>query len=192
MAIEKKEKPLTEKQERFVENYVTDPLQNAGRAIKRAGYNPKNNSVAAQMGAHMLRDPRIQKRIAEIGSRAMEEVKDEHGVTLTVKRIIQRLWEEATDFSVNASASSRVRASELLGKYRQIFTEKISIEGLIESEVKQLSDDEIIGRLKDRIMSDEKVTDLIKVLILSDEELIKFFTERLKREGVLIGNTDHS
>lgn len=61
MAFDPPEKKLTEKQEKFCQEYVID--LNAGAAARRAGYSEKTDY---SIGWENLRKPEIQSRIAEL------------------------------------------------------------------------------------------------------------------------------
>ena len=78
-------KPLTAKQQRFVEEYLVD--LNATQATIRAGYSPKR---ANMIGYENLRKPEIAAAI----SAAQEERSRRTGIT--ADRILQRLWAIAT------------------------------------------------------------------------------------------------
>jgi len=71
-------KALTDKQRRFVEEYVVD--FNATQAAIRAGYSP---DTAQQIGSENLSKPVIQDAIQEIQSKLSEET------GITAKRVIE-------------------------------------------------------------------------------------------------------
>ena len=54
---------LTEKQKRFVDEYLID--LNATQAYKRAGYSVKSDNAAGVEGLKLLRNPKIQIHIHE-------------------------------------------------------------------------------------------------------------------------------
>ncbi len=96
---------LNDKQSAFVREYLVD--FNATQAAIRAGYSKK---TAAQLGHTLLRNVEIQACLAEFRQKAAEK-------TLTdTAWVRQRLREEATDYSPQASHSARVRAVELIAK----------------------------------------------------------------------------
>lgn len=55
------DKPLTPKQERFVQEFLVD--LNATAAYKRAGYKVKNDNAAAASASQLLRNPKVQEAI---------------------------------------------------------------------------------------------------------------------------------
>jgi phage terminase small subunit len=96
---------LNDKQTAFVREYLTD--FNATRAAIRAGYSKK---TAGQLGHTLLKNVEIQACLAKFRQQAAEKT-----VTSTAW-VRERLREEATDYSPQASHSARVRAVELIGK----------------------------------------------------------------------------
>jgi phage terminase small subunit len=96
---------LNDKQTAFVREYLVD--FNATQAAIRAGYSPK---TAGSQAHDLLKKPEIQACLAEFRQMAAEKT-----VTDTAW-VRQRLREEATDFSPQASQSARVRAIELIAK----------------------------------------------------------------------------
>lgn len=63
---------LTEKQRRFVEEYLID--FNASAAVKRAGYNPKDLNSAAAMGSRLIRHPAVQPVLLEMANLSAEQL----------------------------------------------------------------------------------------------------------------------
>jgi phage terminase small subunit len=59
----KKRDQLTEKQQRFVEEYLID--LNAARAVKRAGYAASTNQRAAEIGHQLLQKTPVSSRVQE-------------------------------------------------------------------------------------------------------------------------------
>ena len=96
---------LNDKQTAFVREYLVD--FNATQAAIRAGYSKK---TAGQLGHTLLKNVEIQACLAEFRQKAAETT-----VTDTAW-VRQRLREEATDFSAQASHSARVRALELIAR----------------------------------------------------------------------------
>lgn len=62
---------LTEKQERFCQEWMLDP--NTTQAYMRAGYSVKSPKAAAVEGHKLLKNPNIQKRIAELKAAAAKD-----------------------------------------------------------------------------------------------------------------------
>ncbi len=110
-----KQKKLTDKQQRFVEEYTVD--MNATQAAIRAGYSEK---TAGATGNENLKKPEIKKAIAEAKQKTGEEI------NLTKEMIINGLLEIAQ--KPDARESARVKAWELLGKYKGLFDEKLNVQ----------------------------------------------------------------
>ena len=110
---------LTIKQQLFIKEYLKD--FNATQAAIRAGY---SEDSARQTGSENLSKPDIKEAI----ERAKEEI-----LGSSDKHIIEnvKFWEEMRS-NPEASESARLKASELLGKYRSMFTEKIEHSGGIQ------------------------------------------------------------
>ena len=103
---------LTIKQELFVKEYLVD--FNATQAAIRAGY---SENVAHQQGAENLKKPYIKDAIQK-EKEAIKGNVDKH----IIGNI--RFWEQIRD-NPESSESARLKASELLGKYRAMFTDRI-------------------------------------------------------------------
>jgi phage terminase small subunit len=103
---------LTDKQKIFIESYVSS--RNATQAALDAGYSAK---TARAMGSENLTKPYIKDvidaRLAELTRKFSIETED----------ILKRLEHEA---KTAKNASDRLRANELLGKYKGIFKENQS------------------------------------------------------------------
>lgn len=108
-----KPRPLTPKQQRFVEEYAVD--RNATQAAIRAGYSEK---TAAAIGFENLRKPKILEKVIE----ELDRLSEVTGVT--AEDVIRGLHEEATDKSDGTKQSARVSAWSWLGKYFKLFTER--------------------------------------------------------------------
>jgi phage terminase small subunit len=131
MAIKKKE--LTDKQERFIEEYLKD--FNATQAAIRAGYSEAN---ADKIGSELLGKTRVkealEKKRAKITKKAETSVE---WVLEKLKTVAERcLQEEAVNdkdgnftgvFKFEAAGVNR--ALELIGKYHGMFRDKIEHTG---------------------------------------------------------------
>lgn len=128
-----KEKKLTPKQERFIQEYLVDC--NATQAAIRAGYSAK---TAASIGDENLRKPEI-KDVIELRLRNLAAKTE-----TDAEWVRRRLKEEADDFSEFSSHSARIRAIELVGK----------INGVFEIDNKQKGDPlrELLGGLKGKVI----------------------------------------
>lgn len=110
------EKKLTPKQDRFCREYVID--LNATQAAIRAGYSAK---TAHSVGFENLRKPEIASRITEVVNEANKKAE------VTSEEILENLAEigRAEADGEIVKNSDRIRAWELLGKYKTLWTEKI-------------------------------------------------------------------
>ena len=112
------EKRLTPKQEAFVAAYLGGAHGNATGAARAAGYKKPEGS-----GHENLQKPEVRARIdAELQARAMSqyEVLDE---LTTVARVEWNVLARAKELG------SKVKALELLGKYHQLWTDRLDMSG---------------------------------------------------------------
>ena len=108
--------PLTAKQEAFICEYLVD--KNATQAAIRAGYSEK---TARSVGQENLTKPDIKQAIAEkLGSMNRERI-------LSAEEILAELTKLGTADDVSPGA--RIRALELLGKYEQLFLDRVKVSG---------------------------------------------------------------
>jgi phage terminase small subunit len=109
---------LTTKQEQFCLEYLKD--FNATQAAIRAGYSPK---TAVVTGHENLRKPDIKKKIDQLMS---ELVEDKNKIIIDNVRF----WIDVRSDLEN-DMKDRLKASEYLGKYAAMFTDRLEIEGNI-------------------------------------------------------------
>ncbi|HUW18642.1 MAG TPA: terminase small subunit [Sedimentisphaerales bacterium] len=105
---------LNNKQKAFCREYIKD--WNATKAAKRTGYSPK---TAYSQGQRLLKNVEVRAEIDRLSADITVENKVE------VKEIISGL--KAIAFAsddARVNNSDRLRALELLGKYKNIFTER--------------------------------------------------------------------
>lgn len=114
MTHEERSKKLTSVQSRFVDEYLSDPTD-GGEAYMRANGTTNKKSATVQ-ASKLLKMPKIQEALKN-------RAKDILGVMEA--RIIQNVefWLEIRDDKENRTAD-RMKASENLGKYMQMFVEK--------------------------------------------------------------------
>lgn len=113
----------TEKQKRFVDEYLKD--LNASAAARRAGYSVK---TADRIGPELLGKTCVSKLIAERIQKRQQRTEITQDFVLTnLKEIVQRSMqhEGADEYDPRAAA----KALELLGKHLGMFTDKIKLEG---------------------------------------------------------------
>ena len=131
---------LTQKQARFVEEYLLD--LNAAAAARRAGYSEKNaDSIAAQLLSKTKVFEAVQSAIA--ARSAKTEITAEY-VLENLKRLSERCMGEK-EFAPSAAA----RALELLGKHLGLFSDRVEVSG-------SLSVLGVLGDLTKRV-GDERV-----------------------------------
>ncbi len=105
------ENGLTEKQERFCREYLVD--YNATQSAIRAGYSP---DTAYSIGHENLKKNEIRERI--------DELQDNIFANLSEKLIIEQIWKIYKKAIENEKLSDALKAQELLGKYKAMFTDK--------------------------------------------------------------------
>lgn len=125
---------LNPKQRAFAVEYTKD--KNATQAAVRAGYSRR---TAGSQGNDLLKKPEIQEAISELQEAAAARA------SITVDKIVAGLKQIAEE--PDAKDSDRIKAYELLGKYLGMFTEKVKVEGQIDTAVTKL--DGILDQLKD-------------------------------------------
>ena len=118
MTMEEKRKELTSVQRKFVDEYLKDP-SDGGEAYMRANGSTNKKSASVQ-SSKLLKLPKIQEALKATA-------KDILGVLEA--RIIQNVefWLEIRDNKEGRSAD-RMKASEYLGKYMQMFIEKKEVD----------------------------------------------------------------
>jgi phage terminase small subunit len=104
--------PVTPKQARFVEEYLTD--LNATQAAIRAGYSKK---TAEQLGYQLLHKTSVAEAIEKARAKLSEKTE------ITQEYVLRRLKREAELEGDGASHSARVSALEKLGKHLKMFTD---------------------------------------------------------------------
>lgn len=104
-ATPKKDRALTERQQRFVAHYAV--LGNAKQAAIAAGFSVK---TAGQIGHSLTCDPRIQAALQEATADVREEL------SITRDKVLQRLWDESQMYGVTASHSARIAALTQIAK----------------------------------------------------------------------------
>ena len=124
---------LTNKQSRFVEEYLID--LNATQAAIRAGYSEK---TARSQGQRLLTNVDIQERF-----KGQIEQRSER-TEITADRVIQALADIAyADEDIRLG--DRIRALELLGKHFVLFSDKL----IHVDETPVLTSEQLIARLKE-------------------------------------------
>jgi hypothetical protein len=103
---------LTDKQQRFVEEYLVD--LNATAAAGRAGYKGK---YLDRIGSELLGKTRVAAAIAAAQAKRSKRTE------LNADYVLKRLRREANDHTPRAVPGARVKALELLGKHLAMWKE---------------------------------------------------------------------
>ena len=119
---------MTEKQQRFVEEYLVD--YNGTRAAKAAGYAESSAHVTA---SQLLSNPKISGAVAQGLAAQIDRTQ------LTADTVLAGLWREA---KLAKSTRDRLRAFELIGKHFAMFTDRVELDGDLPAIKFKLTDDE--------------------------------------------------
>ena len=123
-----KPRPLTPKQEKFVEEYMVD--RNQTQAALRAGYAKKS---ARQSGSDNMKNPYILAKVIE----EIDRISEVTGVKAV--DVIRGLHKEATREGKDSKHSARVAAWSWLGKHFKQFTEKYEHTGSVEVKIREVT-----------------------------------------------------
>lgn len=135
----KDENGLTPKQALFVQHYCGECKGNATQAAIKAGYSPKSAFIIANEN---IRKPYIAQAIKH----KMSEISDKFDVT--IEEIAKEL--SIIAFSPDNPKMVRLKALELLGKYKAMFTEKVEQTGEgLTINVTGRSDKDVTGDIED-------------------------------------------
>jgi phage terminase small subunit len=116
---EKTTKKLTPKEESFAQWFVK--LGSAADAYRKAYQTNASNSTIGNNAYVVLNKPHVKERVRQLAERA------ETLTVLTAQQILDRLTRIAEKKSLQAR--DRLKALELLGKYRKLFTDKMELKG---------------------------------------------------------------
>ena len=120
---------LTDRQRRFVEEYLLD--LNATAAYRRAGYKAAGNAAETN-AARLLRNDQVSAAIKEAQAARS-------GRTLvTADEVIRGLKDEAGRTGEGSSHSARVAAWTQLGKHLGLFVDRTRHEGGVTVEVQEV------------------------------------------------------
>lgn len=121
---------LNPKQIIFIEEYITNG-NNATLAYTKAGYKAKGN-VATVNASRLLTNANIKAEIDKRLAKATAKF------DITVESILMRL--DAMADKTTAKDTDRIKALELLGKYRKLFTDRTELSGSIDVGVNIIDD----------------------------------------------------
>ena len=113
--------PLTEKQLRFVEEYLID--LNGAAAYRRAGYRASSDGAAAANAARLITNDNVARAIADARQRQQQRTQ------IKADDVIAGLHKEATREGDGASHSARVTAWTQIGKHLGMFVDRVKHEG---------------------------------------------------------------
>jgi phage terminase small subunit len=112
---------LTPKQERFVEEYLTD--LNASAAALRAGY------ASGDIGRQLITKPHVQAAVAAAKGARSERT------LVTADEVVAGLKAEAAYAGEGSSHGARVAAWGWLGRHLGMFVDRVKHEGAVTLEV---------------------------------------------------------
>lgn len=124
-------RPLSLKQQKFIEAYLGECLGNATQAAKKAGYKGDDRAMA-YVGCINLRKSSI---IAAIKAKQAETHQKQ---ALTIESVLRNLQLAIDDSVAHNDRPSLLRGLELQGKYLAMWTERSQVEDLTER--RRLSD----------------------------------------------------
>jgi len=116
------DRPLTGKQQAFVDHYTGDCFYNKLASAKAAGYAPnaKNrDNVCGQLGHKLVKIGKIRAAIDEIKAKKAEKIE------VSVEFIVSKLMKGLSLAESKQDLVAMARFSELLGKYKAMFTENV-------------------------------------------------------------------
>ncbi len=123
---------MNAKQKAFIAEYMKD--KNGTKAAIRAGYSEKS---AYSQACDLLKKPEI---IGEIEARQNEALA---AAGITAQSVLERINRIAKD--PDAADKDKLKANELLGKYLGLFTDKVKVEGRVETSIGKL--DSLLSQL---------------------------------------------
>ena len=139
---------LTPRQARFVAEYVKD--LNATQAAIRAGYAAKHADTQAYQ---LLQKTWVQEAVAAAARRHMARAE------ITAQDVIAGLHREANERGEGSSHSARVSAWVALGRYHQLFVDKV--EHTVVHRLADMSDEEL-DELYERLAAGEDVPEFLQ------------------------------
>jgi len=135
---------MTNKMKMFCLEYLID--SNASAAARRAGYSKK---TAQMMGSENLSKPIIQIEIERLKDILIDDKK-----SIIFENI--QYWKKVLS-NEKSKESDKLKASEYLGKYAAMFTEKIDLTGHLQHEILEpVSLDDLESQILDEKIRDEE------------------------------------
>ena len=112
---------LTERQRRFVEEYLVD--FNGAAAVLRAGYDVKNDANARRLAGEMLQHPGIKVAIDQLTLQRADKN------TLKPEYVINKIRRTLERAEADGNYTATLRACELLARSLGMFVERKEISG---------------------------------------------------------------
>lgn len=137
---------LNPRQEQFCQLYSQHKLNNA-ECARRSGYSQKHAKIVAN---RLLKNPNIKRRIREIELEAGERNR------VTLDEVISNLRTTHEAAFSSGSYAAAVRATELLGRYIGMFTDKVKVNHL--GAILQTNDPDSAARQFDRF---QRISNLV-------------------------------
>ncbi|WP_124042254.1 terminase small subunit [Clostridium perfringens] len=129
---------LNDKQKRFCIEYLKE--LNGTKSYMEV-YPDSSYDAARSSASDLLSNPNVKEYI----NRLLDEYCD--NIDITIGEIVSGLKSIVTDKT--ARNSDKIKAMELLGKYKQMFVEKKEVTITSESNLENLSDEELEKKLKE-------------------------------------------
>jgi len=107
---------MTNKQELFIQHYLTS--FNATQSAIKAGY---SEDTACSIGSENLSKPDIKQAIDDGIAKIVAQTDDKRAKLI-------KYWVSVID-DTEAKETDRLKASDLLGKYLAMFTERLEVSG---------------------------------------------------------------
>ncbi len=123
---------MNAKQKAFITEYMKD--KNGTQAAIRAGYSERS---AYSQASDLLKIPEIMQEIEARQNAAMA------AAGITAESVLERINGIAKD--PEASDKDKLKANELLGRYLGLFTDKVKVDGRVETGIGKL--DSLIEQL---------------------------------------------
>lgn len=114
---------MTDKQRLFCVEYLED--FNGAAAVRRAGYDVKTDGEAASIACKLKKDPEIITEIEKLAQEILDRRKAEIDAKI-VNELEKIGWAEGVE-----KTTDRLRAIEMLGKYRKMFIDRVEHSGTV-------------------------------------------------------------
>jgi phage terminase small subunit len=113
---------LTKKQQMFVTEYCADPQCGKEEAARRAGFSRNRAAITA---CELMKNPEVQREIERRLTKKLDKLETtQESVLQELHAIIEAAKEAGAG---HWQMQARLKATELLGKYLKMFTEKVEV-----------------------------------------------------------------